>query len=62
MLRYRVYCLDAAGRIDFAEVLLAADDSDAVVKARATHNGARKCEIWQGKRLVASLDVDDLAS
>ena len=33
----------------------------AVATARTMEHGARKCEVWQGDRLVAKLDSHDLA-
>ncbi len=58
---YRIYCLKGAGHISFADVVEAADDAEAVEKAREKNNGAIKCEVWDGKRLVATLNVHDLA-
>jgi len=53
---YRLYCLDGAGRINSAEWIEAEDDEAAVIRARDVKNGALKCEVWQGRRLVARLD------
>src|SRR5256885_11093051 len=60
--RYRLYCLNAQGRISMAEWIDAADDRDAIRQARALNRDAQKCEIWEGKRLVARLDSQDLAA
>lgn len=62
MPEYRLYCLDSAGKIHFAENFEAADDEQAVAKACELKNGATKCEVWDRNRFVASLDSDDLAS
>ena len=59
---YRLYCLDSDGQISFAEYIEAEDDGDAVRQARSLKRAARKCEVWQGNRLVASLDTNDLAT
>lgn len=57
MAAYRFYCLDGEGRITFAEWIDARDDVDAVRKARDLRLHAPKCEVWQGKRLVATLNA-----
>jgi hypothetical protein len=61
MLAYRLYCLDGAGKIDLADWIEAADDERAIAKARKMKNGAAKCEVWQGQRLVTTLRTEDLA-
>ena len=58
---YRLYCLDGAGRISLADWIEADSDEQAIEKARAKQHGARKCEIWQRRRLVKSLDAQDLS-
>jgi hypothetical protein len=58
---YRLYCLDGAGRISLAEWIEAEGDEEAVAAARAMEHGARKCEVWNGDRLVAKLEARDLA-
>ncbi len=55
MASYRMYCLDRAGRIGFAEWLEAEDDSEALALARNLKEGVLKCEVWRGNRLVSSL-------
>jgi hypothetical protein len=62
MTSYRLYCLDGAGRIGFAEWIEAPNDSDAVEEARRMKRTATRCEVWQGTRLVAALDRADLAA
>jgi hypothetical protein len=60
MVDYRLYCLDGAGKIKLADEIVASDDAEAIENARDTHRGGRKCEVWQGSRLVATLDTHDL--
>lgn len=60
--RYRLYCLDGRGQISMAEWIDAADDADAVRQAQVLKQNARKCEVWDGNRLVARLDAQDLAA
>ena len=52
---YKLYCLDGARRIARApDVIEAASDEQAVAAARGLGK-ATACEIWQGRRLVATL-------
>ena len=51
---YRYYRLDADGHMHFAEWFSAACDEQAIEEIQIKHPNA-KCEIWQGKRLVATL-------
>ncbi|HJU77909.1 MAG TPA: hypothetical protein VJ597_08305 [Sphingomicrobium sp.] len=62
MAEYRFYCLDGAGRISFAEEIDAANDEEAIAKARELKPDAVKCEIWDDHRLVATLDLRDVAN
>jgi len=57
---YRLYYLDDAGRIGLAEWFEATDDDDAVEQAQHLKNGARKCEVWRGDCLVATLGTEEL--
>lgn len=59
MASYRLYCLDGAGRIDLAEWIEADSDAHAVAQARELKDGALRCEVWAGRRLVASLSASD---
>jgi hypothetical protein len=52
---YRVYCYDAAHKILTADLIEAASDAEAIAKAEAAGYGS-KCEIWDGRRLVAALE------
>ena len=58
---YRLYRLDGAGMIHDAEWFDAADDTDARVQIAAKHPNAM-CEIWLGKRLVATLPIKHLSA
>jgi hypothetical protein len=60
MIAYRLYCLDGAGHIGLADWLRASNDHDAIRQARRAKRGARRCEVWQGNRLVTVLDAHDL--
>ena len=51
---YRYYCLDGAGRLHDAEWFQAGGDEDAIAQIEAKRPDAT-CEIWQDKRLVATL-------
>jgi hypothetical protein len=55
MLDYRLYCFDGGNHVWAAEWLTAADDAEAVQTARQMNLGT-KCEVWEGQRLVASID------
>jgi hypothetical protein len=52
---YRVYCYDAEHKVVTADWLDAASDEEAISKAIAAGFGS-KCELWEGKRLVAQLE------
>ena len=60
--RYRLYCLDAGGQISMAEWIDAADDQGAILQAQTLKQDAQKCEVWDGNRLVARLDSQDLVA
>jgi hypothetical protein len=60
--KYTLYCLDERGQISLAELIHAEDDRDAIRQAQVLKQDARKCEVWQGKRLVAQLDSQDLVA
>jgi hypothetical protein len=52
---YRVYRFDAAHKVLTADWLEAASDEDAIAMAHAQGFGT-KCELWDGRRLVAELE------
>lgn len=54
---YRYYRLDCTGRLHEASWFAADCDEDAVAHVEAIHPDS-KCEIWQGKRLVASVSPE----
>ena len=58
---YRLYCMDGSGKIGLADWFEADTDEEAVHKARELKAGARKCEVWQGTRMVAQLDAQELS-
>ena len=51
---YRYYCLDGTGHLHGTEWFEAASDAEAIAQIEALHPNDT-CEIWEGKRLVASL-------
>jgi hypothetical protein len=53
---YRLYCLDGLSKVASGEWIEADDDQAAIAVAKDTHDGF-ECELWQGKRLVARLDL-----
>lgn len=59
--KYRVYCLDGAGHLYEPEWFDAASDEDAIAQIRAKRPDAR-CEIWHGRRLVASISPNRLSA
>ena len=52
MSTYRLYRLDGAGRIEFADWIEAEGDEEAAQTARA-RIGDERFEVWQGGRLLA---------
>jgi hypothetical protein len=61
MASYRLYCLDGLGHISLADWIEASSDDDAVAEARRMKIGGSKCEVWDGKRLVARLGAQELS-
>src|SRR6478752_6613486 len=53
---YRLYCLDGVNRVASAEWIEADDDEAAIEIAKEIQDGY-ECELWQGSRLVARLDL-----
>jgi hypothetical protein len=56
MAGYRLYCLDGVNKVASGGWIEADDDEAAIEVAKDTHAG-HECELWQGKRLVAHLDL-----
>lgn len=54
---YRIYCHDGANQMLTSDWLKAGNDEDAIAEARAAGFGSQ-CEIWDGRRLVASLQEE----
>jgi len=55
MAEYRLYCLNEGGTFSKSHEIEAADDEDALAKARAMKLPV-KCELWQRGRMVAELE------
>jgi hypothetical protein len=53
---YRIYCYDMGQKSVTADFIKAAHDEEAIAKAEAC--AASKCEIWDGKRLVAQIEAE----
>jgi len=62
MREYRLYSLNDAGSLDLADTIVAADDRAAIIEARNLKRCSRKCEVWEGRRLVTTLEADELAA
>ena len=54
---YRVYCYDNAHQIVTADWIEASSDEEAIAKAQGADFGS-KCEVWDGRRLVAALSEE----
>jgi hypothetical protein len=52
---YRLFCIDGTGRFTMSYEIEAADDAEALAKARDMKLSV-KCELWQRGRMVAVLD------
>ena len=57
MKAYRLYRIDGAGKFWAADWIEAEGDEQAIQAAREL-NRCRKCELWQGNRLIARLDPE----
>jgi hypothetical protein len=60
MAEYRIYLLDEQGSLHSPEELEADNDQQALETARLITR-FQKCEVWKGRRLIASLDGQRLA-
>jgi len=58
---YRYYRLDRVGHLHSAEWFEADSDEEAAAVIGQRHTDGR-CEIWQGKRLVAEIRPDRLSA
>ena len=54
---YRIYCYDGTLMTLSGHTLKAGTDAEAIAEVEAGDFGS-KCEIWEGKRLVATLEAD----
>ena len=54
---YRVVCYDAARHEVSNDLIEAANDEEAIASAYAMGFGTR-CEVWEGKRLIAQLESE----
>jgi hypothetical protein len=54
--RYKVYCIDGGEKVVSAAPI-EADGDDAAVAILKERHGGYKCELWEGVRLVARLDL-----
>jgi hypothetical protein len=54
MQEYRIHCFGGTGRLWTADGVTAPDD-DAAIESARTIPGVIKAEVWQGWRLVASV-------
>jgi hypothetical protein len=59
LVTYRYYCLDGKGQLHSAQWFEAGSDDAAIQLVSAKHPDG-KCEIWQGKRLVAQVSPERL--
>ena len=55
MAEYRLYCLNDRGGFSTSHEIEAADDSEAIAKAKAMKLRV-KCELWEHRRRVAQLE------
>jgi hypothetical protein len=55
MANYRLYCFDGGGRVWVTEWLEAASDEEALRVVRGMDTGV-KYELWDGRRLVTTVD------
>lgn len=56
MAGYRLYGLDGVNKVSSGDWVEADDDQAAIETAKERHRGY-ECELWQGRRLVARLDL-----
>ncbi len=55
MADYKLYCLDGERRIARAPDVIRADSDEQALAAARGLGKATACEIWQGRRLVATI-------
>jgi hypothetical protein len=57
----RARCLSGSGSIEPPDWIEAGDDADALRQAQQLKASARKCEVWQGSRLIGTIEGQRLA-
>lgn len=55
---YRVYIIEADGRLRLGEGFQARDDDEALARLQTLHRGGLTLELWQGGRLLRRLASD----
>lgn len=56
---YCVYLLDENRQVTFSQDIEAANDEEAVLKARQMAVQSSRCEVWHRYRLVAKIDQSE---
>jgi hypothetical protein len=56
MAHYRIYFLNDAGHIALSDWIAAASDEEAIKTVRNLTHNHHKCEIWDERRLVVTLN------
>ncbi len=56
---YRLYTLDAQGRIARAEVLSLASEKEALAAARERARTGKPVEVWHGSAMLAHVPADE---
>ena len=56
---YRLYILDAKGRIARAEVLSLASEEEALAAARERARTGKPVEVWHGSAMLAHVPADE---
>lgn len=59
---YRLYCLDGAKRIQRAANVISASNDDQAVEQATALGLAMICELWEGRRLVATISAAKASS
>jgi hypothetical protein len=61
MTSYRLNLFDGGSRLSLADWIESENDAEAVAKARCLQDGAVRCEVWEGNRLVERLNANDFS-
>lgn len=62
MPKYRMYSLNEFGHISYAEDLDADSDREAVALVRELSPRAKICELWENRRLVATIRAGEFVA